>query len=397
MNSKSQIPKSVPSEFGIFMLSAMNLSYWEQNTWLSNVDIAIIGSGIVGLSCALSLQERFPHKKIIVLEKGMLPSGASTKNAGFACFGSISEILEDLKTHSEDEVIQLVKSRVAGLELLRKNLGDDVLDFQQLGGYEVFNKNDTELFETCIQNIPYINALLKDVFLEEKDVFSIKNDHFSFKNVQKQLVFNAYEGQIDTGEMMLGLIQQCSEKGILLLNNAEITSILVENNEVLLEMNDSESFSAKKVCIATNGFAKQFMEADLQPARAQVLVTKPIKNLKVKGTFHLDRGYYYFRNIHDRILFGGGRNLDFTAEETTEQGTTQLVQKELERLLQTTILPDIPFEIEARWSGIMGVGAQKKPIIKEVQPNVYCGVRLGGMGVAIGSSVGKELAATIQF
>jgi gamma-glutamylputrescine oxidase len=69
-----------------------------------------------------------------------------------------------------------------------------------------------------------------------------------------------------------------------------------------------------------------------------------------------------------------------------------LIQNKLEELLQTTILPETTFEIETRWSGIMGVGVQKKPIIKELMPNVYCGVRLGGMGVAIGSSLGKQLA-----
>src|SRR5690606_21468473 len=103
----------------IWNLYKMNLSYWEYNTWLSNIDFAVIGSGIVGLNCALSLRKKYPNSKIVVFERGMLPSGASTKNAGFACFGSISEILEDLKTHSEEEVVQLVKTRVEGLKLLR--------------------------------------------------------------------------------------------------------------------------------------------------------------------------------------------------------------------------------------------------------------------------------------
>lgn len=383
-------------EFGIFILNCMTLSYWEQNTWLSNIDVAIIGSGIVGLNCALSLRERFPEKKIVVFEKGMLPSGASTKNAGFACFGSISEILEDLKTHSEEEVVQLLKNRVEGLQLLRKNIGDTQLDFQQLGGYEVFTEEDTELYETCIENIPYINKLIKRVLSNENDVFLAKNDSFSFKRVQKTLIFNRLEGQLDAGKMMQGLLQKCSKKGVLVLNNAEITSFFAERDTISLEMNNSVAFLAKKVCIATNGFAKQFLEADLQPARAQVLITKPIPNLHIKGTFHLDKGYYYFRNIHDRILFGGGRNLDFKTEETTQFGLTPLVQNELESALKTTILPNIPFETDMRWSGIMGVGKQKKPIVKEVLPNVYCGVRLGGMGVAIGSSVGKELAYSIE-
>ena len=374
----------------------MNLSYWEKHTWLTNIDVAIIGSGIVGLSCALTLKQRNPKLKVVVFEKGMLPSGASTKNAGFACFGSISEILDDLKTHTEDEVLNLVQARVNGLQLLRTTLGDTEIDYQQHGGYEIFTENDTELAEECIDNVPMVNNLLKNVFSGQKEVFSIKKQPFSFKNVQKQVIFNRFEGQLDTGKMMKALLRECSEKGVLVLNNAEIMSISAENDQISLNLNNTVTFSAKKVGIATNGFAKQFLEADLQPARAQVLITYPIPNLKVKGTFHLDRGYYYFRNIHDRILFGGGRNLDFSAEQTTQMGLTETVQNKLERLLETTILPETAFTIDSRWSGIMGVGKQKKPIIREVQPNVYCGVRLGGMGIAIGSSVGNELAAAIE-
>ena len=144
--------------------------------------------------------------------------------------------------------------------------------------------------------------------------------------------------------------------------------------------------------IATNGFASQLNIPNVKPARAQVLITKPIKNLHIQGTFHLDQGYYYFRNIDNRILFGGGRNLDFKTEETTEFAQTKLIQNKLETLLKTTILPEIDFEINQRWSGIMGVGKQKKAIVKQLSNNVFCGVRLGGMGVAIGSLIGKELA-----
>ena len=110
----------------------------------------------------------------------------------------------------------------------------------------------------------------------------------------------------------------------------------------------------------------------------------------------MDEGYYYFRNIDNRILFGGGRNLDFKGEETTDLSQTALIQNQLEALLKTTILPNIPFEIDRRWSGIMGVGSQKKPIVKQLSNHIFCGVRLGGMGVAIGSLVGQELANLID-
>ena len=85
----------------------MNLSYWEYKTWLSDADFTVVGSGILGLNCALQLRKNFPFSKIIVLEKGFLPQGSSTNNAGFACFGSVSELISDLQSHSEEEVFEL--------------------------------------------------------------------------------------------------------------------------------------------------------------------------------------------------------------------------------------------------------------------------------------------------
>lgn len=368
----------------------MNLSFWEKQTWLSDIDYAIIGSGIVGLNCALALRKSHPKSKIVVFERGQLPSGASTKNAGFACYGSLSEILDDLQRHSEEEVFNLVKSRVEGLKILRHTVGDSFMDYQEHGGYELFTKDDSELYENCQSKISYINKLLHPIF--HADVFSEKDNYFGFENIQHRLIFSQFEGQINTGKMMLGVIQKAIRKDILILNSAEITAISDKNTSVDLQINGSEEVEVKKVFIATNGFAKQFLKEDVKPARAQVLVTKPIPGLKIKGTFHFDRGYYYFRNIENRILFGGGRNLDFKAEETTEMQLTDLIQNQLEHLLKTVILPNQAFEIEQRWSGIMGVGNQKVPVLKAISDNVFCGVRLGGIGVAIGSSIGKRLA-----
>lgn len=367
----------------------MNLSYWEIKSWFTNIDFTIVGSGIVGLSCALHLRERYPKAKILVLEKGTLPQGASTKNAGFACFGSLSEILDDLKTHSEAEVLNLVKKRVEGLQLLRKNLGDSTINYLQYGGYELFSKDDEALYETCLSNREAINTLLKPIF--KADVFSIKENSFQFKNIKEQYVFSPFEGQIDTGKMMEALLQKVQGKGIKILNNIIVESYQEFNSSISVKTNLLE-FSTSKLLIATNGFASQLINEPVKPARAQVLITKPIKDLHIKGAFHLDRGYYYFRNIDDRILFGGGRNLNFKGEETTELTQTTLIQNSLETILKETILPSIPFEIEHRWSGIMGVGNQKKAIVKQVSNHVFCGVRLGGMGVAIGSTIGKELA-----
>ncbi len=370
----------------------MDLSYWEIKSWLTNIDFTIVGSGIVGLNCALSLKERFPKANIVILEKGVLPQGASTKNAGFACFGSLSEMLDDLKSHTEADVLELVKKRVMGLQLLRRTLGDKIIDYQGLGGCELFAKED-DLLEECLSKKEYINTLLQPIF--EGSVFSVKPNRFKFQNVEDKYIFNQYEGQVDTGKMMVSLTQLVLKKDIKILNNINVKNFSEDANAVKIKTNQFE-FTTSKLLIATNGFASQLLDGNVKPARAQVLITKPIKNLHIKGTFHLDKGYYYFRNIDDRILLGGGRHLDFKGEETMEFNQTRLIQEKLETLLRTTILPETNFDIDHRWSGIMGLGTQKKAVVKQVSNHVFCGVRLGGMGVAIGSLVGKELADLIS-
>ncbi len=208
-------------------------------------------------------------------------------------------------------------------------------------------------------------------------------------------VFNQFEGQIDTGKMMVALLKLAQLNDIKILNNTKVNSYTEHSGfvEVLLENNFS--FKTNKLLVATNGFAKHLLGEAVQPARAQVIITKPISNLHIKGTFHFDEGYYYFRNINDRILFGGGRNLDFKGEETTKMQTSNLIQEQLESHLKNIILPNTPFEIDHRWTGVMGVGLQKNAIVKQVSENTFCGVRLGGMGVAIGSLIGEELASLL--
>ena len=367
----------------------MNLSYWEIKNWFTNVDYTIVGSGIVGLHAALRLRERFPQAKILIIERGPLPQGASTKNAGFACFGSLSEINDDLKTHTEEEVLALIQKRWAGLQLLRKRLGDAVIDFKPYGGYELFLKDDASGYEECLRRMPFVNEVLKPLF--KTDVFAKEVDRFDFKGIHDYLIFNPFEGQIDTGSMMQALLKEAVANGILILNSQTVTSYNEKADGVDVALDDF-NFITKKLLFASNGFASKLTDGAVKPARAQVLITEPIPNLDIKGTFHIDRGYYYFRNINDRILFGGARNLDFEGETTTEFGTSDIIQNQLENVLREVILPDTDFIIAHRWSGIMGMGNHKKPIVKQLSQHTYCGVRLGGMGVAIGSVVGAELA-----
>jgi len=374
-------------------LRANTFSYWERTAFIDNADVIIIGSGIVGLSAAIHLKKQQPKLKVLVLERGFLPTGASTKNAGFACFGTVSEQLAALKHSSEDEVSRMVNYKWRGLQRLRENLGDENIDYQQHGGYELFMVDESDRAAHCVSQIDHLNSLLKDV-IGSSGIYSIadaKIADFGLKGVSR-IIYNPFEGQIHTGKMMRALLNKAYALDIMVLNGCEIQEIENGNSHISL-VTSQGNFKAGKVILATNAFANQlFPDLKVIPGRGQVLVTKPISGLKLKGTYHFDEGYYYFRNIDNRVLFGGGRNLDFETEQTWEFGHTEIVKNKLITYLEEMILPSQDFEIDYWWSGIMGFGEAISPIVKQVEPNIFCAVRCNGMGVAMGSLVGEEVA-----
>ncbi len=368
------------------IIKTVNFSYWELNHYFKTYDLIVIGSGIVGLSTAISFIEKNKKAKVLVLERGILPSGASTKNAGFACFGSPSELLDDLLKTNEETVWQTVKMRWEGLNLLQKRLGKKNIDYKPYGGFELFDNE--KLLDECAEKLTYLNKNIKKIIAKNNCYNNVSSKINYFSNI-KGVIKNNFEGQINTGLMMKNLILLAQKRGVIILNSVAVLQLNDLGNVVEINSNIGV-FKSKKVVVATNGFATQLLNiADVKPARAQVLITKPISNLKIKGAFHYQQGYYYFRNIDNRILFGGGRNLDFKGETTTDLKLNTTIQTKLDEILKTIILPNTKFEVEHRWSGIMGVGSEKKPIVKTVSNNVIAAVRMGGMGVAIGSLVGK--------
>ena len=369
----------------------IDLSYWEKESFL-NYDVIIIGSGIVGLNAAIHLKKSTPSLKIMILERGLLPAGASTKNAGFACFGSISELIVQEETCEPEKLASLIERRWKGLLKLRNLLGDKTIDYQCLGGYELFKKEHRFLADTCVSKIEHYNYLINDII--GSNAFSISNNKikaFGFESIET-LIENRYEAQIDSGKMMFALIQYAQQLGISIFNNCEVDRLLQETDGSHL-ITKNATFFCKRLILTTNAFIKELLPgADITPGRGQVLITKPIKNLKIAGTFHYDKGYYYFRNINNRILLGGGRNLNFKAEETTAFGQTEQVQSALEHLLKEVILPTTKYEIDYRWSGIMAFGKTLEPFIEEIKPNIFCATRCNGMGVAIGAQTGEDVA-----
>ena len=373
------------------------LSYWEK-TQLLNYDLIVLGGGITGMFCALEYRKLNPKASIAILERGLFSNGASTKNAGFACFGSLTELMDDSKNMDNESLCKIVQMRIDGLALLRETLGDKNIDLQWKGGYELFFDKTPD----ALNQIDHFNELLKPIF--KKKVFYWNNSkikQFGFEEDRvKHIIENPFEGQIDTGMMMRALRSIVNEKDISFFSNVTLTDfdLSKDQNHLSLKLKNIDfNFHCNNLAICNNAFASQlFPSLKISPGRGLVILTEPIPNLKLEGTFHYQQGYYYFRNIKDRILLGGGRSVDFDAETTTSFGVNPKIKNQLIEDLQNFIFPSEKVSLDMEWSGIMAFGKDKMPIVKKHQNNIVIGVKLSGMGVAIGSEVGKKLAMLLK-
>lgn len=366
-------------------------SLWDDT--LLEADVAVIGAGLIGTSTALELAEAFPEMRIVLLERDIVPFGASSRNAGFACFGSLSEVVSDVNRIGLDAALAVLEWRRSGLERLRARLGDAALGFEAAGGYEVFVDDHPALTQ-----LDDINTVLGPLF-EGGPVYHRCDDMaeaFGFGPQVRAMVHTPYEGVIQSGTMMQELWRVAARHGIGLRTGCTVLDMQEGHDGVHLHVSASgteRQMRVQRVVVATNAFISQLLPwMTVVPGRGQIILTSPVASLPLRGSFHMDEGFVYFRNVGQRILLGGGRNRDIEGETTTAMETTDTITDYLEDILRTVILPAQQVAIDRRWAGIMGFSASKQPIVERRNRTIGA-FGCNGMGVAIGSHIARMAAS----
>jgi len=358
-----------------------SLSFWEREFITKNVDFAIIGAGIVGLSTAYFLKRKYPSKKVIVLER---------QYPGLGAIGSPTEILADIKANGEQHAIDLIKMRWNGLSLLKEVIDPLKMDLRNLGSRELFETAEKE--ELVLSKLDYLNQILQAA-TEVPKVFSV-TDNAEILGLRSKAVLCRSESQLDPMLMMNELAYKARTEGVQIIFGAAVTELDAGNGTILIS-GDYE-LAAQQIIVCNNGFAEDLLSIkDLKAVRNQVLITKPLRSIPIKGNYHFDEGYVYFRSYGKRILLGGARNIDSEKETTSSFGENQRIISHLKTFMSNHIYKADDLEYDMQWSGILGVGKSKQPIIERITDRTTVAVRLGGMGVAIGSYVGNKTAELI--
>ncbi len=354
-------------------------SVWEHVFEDHHYDLIVVGAGLVGQSIAYFFAGEHPDAKILLLERAAHPLGASSRNAGFACIGSVTEHMADLELADEETLKSRIRRRYEGLELLKATLDPEQIDYSEVGGTEIFT--DPELFRAASSELPRFNGWLEEITGQKETYAPIEINGYP-------AIFNKVEGMLHSGKMLRRLQQLNQRKGVQYLWNAEAEHIQDGN----LRLKGGLELRASRFALATNAFTPKLnTEADLKPGRGYVFLTNELENLNWKGTFHYNKGYVYFRNIgENRLLLGGGRDRDLNGEKTTDFGINPAIKNYLIELANEVLNLPVGWKIEQEWSGIMAFTDDHQPIVKKTDEHTVLACGLNGMGVAIGMQVGKE-------
>ncbi len=370
----------------------MHISIWEQESFFARKDVVIIGSGLAGLWCAYELLIQHPSLQLLIVDKGIIPAGASTRNAGFACFGSPTELLRDIKTMGEERAWQLTELRYKGIQKIRRVLGDEAIDYDNCGGYECL-RSDITYIEEVIEKLPFLNRGMQTITGESATfVFATKKLVQQGLHGFDALIENKCEGGLHSGKMVMALQNKIRSLGGQIMLGAEVKSWEENDAEVSISLTGNLQIKTSRLLICTNALSQHLLpEINLQPARGQIIVTSPIEKLALRGTFHFDEGFYYFRNVGNRVLLGGARNHAFDEEATSSFDITGLLQEKLEAFINVHILPKQSYQIDYRWSGIMGFTEDRQPFIKPIGARVTAVVICNGMGVALSPMMAEQI------
>lgn len=355
-----------------------HLSYWEKKVWKNTFDLVVVGSGITGATTAIQFKKRNPNKKVLIIEKRQLGFGASSKNAGFICLGSPSELINTLENSGEKILEELIRKKYHGIQILLRTFGAASVQASFQGGYEVFN--NSELKEHVCGNLDKLNKIFQKVTKIDKQFSISPTPLHLFQNESIKINF---EGKLDSSKLLESIHRKLAILNIQTLYGCSVLEYEEKNDLMNIETSIGE-IKSKKLLFATNAFSGESpTNLPVKPGRGFIKVTEALKIPFPNQNFHVDRGYTYFRKVDgNRLLIGGFRNLDKETEETTDVGTNPIIDQAINSLTESNILGFSP-KWEHQWNGWMGFTENETPILKKIGNHTIAAVGMNGMGVAL--------------
>jgi glycine/D-amino acid oxidase-like deaminating enzyme len=334
------------------------------------VDVAVIGAGITGVSCALVLARA--GLRVRVHDTRRIAEGASGRNGGFALRGGAARYDVARETYGAEGAKRLWQRTEAALDRLEGVAGDA---FRRTGSLRLA-ADDEERGEIRLE----YEALREDGFAAEW-----REELSHLRPAFRGAIFHPVDGSLQPGWFVRRLAEQAAAEGVAFREHQRVAAL--------------EELDAEQIVIATDGSGRGLLpELDdaIWPARGQVVTTAPLSERLFDCPHYARHGFDYWQQLADgRIVLGGFRDFSILTEMTDDERTTQPIQEALDAFL-VELLGYLP-EVTHRWAGIFGLTQDLIPLVGRVPDHDGTWIAAGysGHGNVLGFMCGELVASAI--
>jgi len=333
-------------------------------------EVAVIGGGVTGCSCALTLAGR--GVRVRLHEAREIAGGASGRNGGFALRGLALPYDEALAALGADEARRLMVLTEAALARLAALAGDA---FRAHGSLR----------------LAWDEAELEGLRREHD---ALRGDGFAVEWVDE---LPAPLARLARGAILHpadGALQPARWVRRLAVHAADAGADIREGSEVRVDELDADV-----IVVAGDGFTASLLPelaGSVVATRGQVLATAPLPELLYGRPHYARHGYDYWHQLPDRrLVLGGRRDASPASEQTEVMATTPLIQRLLDELAAE--LAGGPVDVTHRWAGVWGTTPDLLPLVGRVpgRDDVWVAGGYSGHGNVLGLACGDLVARAI--
>lgn len=364
-------------------------------------DVAIIGGGYTGLSCALHLARDFSID-VRLLEAGPLGWGASGRNGGFCTLPPTTLSLGDLvKRYGEAEARRFIDSQREAISFVRSFAESEGIDIEAQGEGELLVAHAPSRFALLEQEAEFVNrtfGLGLRLFSREEVAERFYDSREQFGALLNPLGFGLHPLRLARG-----LATVAARVGAKLHGRSPVLRWEREGETHLL-VTPSGTIRARRVVVATNGFTRAPMPSLLAdriiPVMSNIVVTRPLtadelaaQNWQTETPCANTRNLlFYYRLLPDRRFLFGARG-DTTGTEADGAKMRRFMERR-----RAEVFPGwAHVETTHAWRGFVCMTAGGTPSLGAVPDDASVFFALGyhGNGVAAAPWAGQLLAQLI--
>ena len=360
----------------------------------TDVDVAIVGGGITGLTLAYTLSEQ--GSTVAVLEAGRMAGQASGRNAGFLLAIPAEPYAERIALWGRDgarAVLQIGRRTHQRIAHLAQALRIDC-DYHLTGSLRLTrSEEESEDMRGSLPELRHDGFPMREIALEDVlPAHARPRFHAAFEVPE--------DGVVHPVKFQHGLAAEAVRLGARLHEGSPVTGARWQDG-VWDTLANGHRVRARTLVLATNAYVPQLVPALkplIMPRRGQMLATAPLAVRLDTRPVYANYGYQYWRQMPDgRLLIGGWRNTAFDIETGYDTNPTPSIQQSIEHGLAQLVPEGVA--IEHRWAGTMGFARDGRPLVGWLDAAHHLAICAGftGHGMGMATACTEDLAEILAF